>query len=234
MADTGMLFFLARVAEKLNRTDHFIDWMNQLISLRPRLNEKERLVYASGHRAYLVPFRETIHILEVHRRNAAKEGKRELRLVLEAQILKCRAELHGNCMALIHQIESTLLPEASEAAHCAFYKRLVGDYYRYIAETVESSEILRWADKADAAYRAGLSLAVKGVQRSHPLYLGLAVNFAVCQCELCGNRQVAVKFSEEVFNEAIKTIDTLDAALHAEAVEVIQVLRENITKWTTS
>jgi 14-3-3 protein epsilon len=228
-----MLFWLARIAEKLNRTDHFIDWMNQLIAVRPKLNDRERSVFVSGHRAHLIPLREAIHIIRAHRCNAAKEGKRELRIALEATIARFRTELHGVCTALIQQIESALLPEAGSAIHRAFYKRVIGDYYRYIAETADSSEMAGWASKADAAYRAGLAFALKDVQHSHPLYLGIAVNFAVCQSELCGNRQAAVTFSEEVFNEAIKTIDGLDAPLHAEAVQAIQVLRENITKWTT-
>jgi hypothetical protein len=232
--DAETLFWLARVAEKIKRGDHFTSLMTQFISIHPKLNDKERQVFASGHRSHLSSLRDSLGVLEAHARDAADGGQGLLTRAVEAKITECRKELEESCLSIVRQIESVLLPEVSDASGSAFYKRMIGDCYRYIGEHAVEGEAVVWAERAEAAYRAGLALALREVPHSHPLYLGLAVNFALCQSELCGNRQGAVKFSETVFKEAVKTIDRLSPDVHDEAVEIMQVLRENIDDWTNA
>jgi 14-3-3 protein epsilon len=230
--DPKTLLWLARVAEKIKRNDHFVIIINQFISIHPKLNVKERFVFATGHRANLSSLRESLQVFKEHRLAVAEKGDQNLISAIDSKIFEYQSKLQHSCLNLIRQIESILLPEGNDPISSAFYKRLIGDCYRYIAEHAAAADALTWAERAENAYRAGLAQAVRELPRSHPLYLGLAVNLAVCQCELCGNRQAAVKFSEEVFNEAVKTIDGLAPDLHSEAVEVMQVLRENITNWS--
>jgi hypothetical protein len=229
--DRETLFWLARVAQQMERTDHFSDIMNQFMAIHPKLNEKQRLVFASGHRTHLGSLRDSLHVLETHCRYAGAMGNDAVVRALESKIIECRTELQQTCLSVVRQMESVLLPEVSDAISSAFYKRLIGDCYRYIAERAAAVETMTWAERAKAVYQSGIALAVREVPRSHPLYLELAVNFAICQCELCGKRQAAVKFSEDVFNEAVKTMDQLSPDAHSQAVEAMQILRDNIASW---
>jgi 14-3-3 protein epsilon len=226
-----MIFYLARVADKLDRPSDVVKWMNQLIGLRARLNADERNLWASGYRRQVNSARELIRAIEAHLQDTVGYREALMPPMIEAELQRYRRELESHCLASIHQIETVLLPDASDAVGGAFYHKMAGDFYRYLAEASTARQRAQWAERAEQTYRAALALARREIARSHPLYLEIAVNFAVCLYDLCGDHKAAIRFAEQAFNDAVKTIDALPPQAHDEATSLMQLLRENLTQW---
>jgi 14-3-3 protein epsilon len=130
-------------------------------------------------------------------------------------------ELETICKEVLALLESRLLQvgrtgaAAEEAA--VFYLKMTADYYRYMSEFkpkahgVEASEA-NSEGMAAKYYHEAMDLATKSLTPTHPIRLGLALNFSVCHYEILRNPKAACKLAKEAFDEAIKKLDMLDEA----------------------
>merc|ERR1712018_860111 len=74
---------------------------------------------------------------------------------------------------------STKIPGEGEAQ--VFYLKMAGDYYRYLAEAVSDDENEK---KAADYYKQAFELSEKVLEPTHPIRLGLALNYSVCFYEI--------------------------------------------------
>ena len=83
---------------------------------------------------------------------------------------------------------------------------------------------------------------------THPIRLGLALNFSVFYFEILANKDKACQLAKQVFwliilnnflkyfqsfDEAVAELDTLDENLYKDSTLIMQLLRDNLTLWTS-
>ncbi len=69
-----------------------------------------------------------------------------------------------------------------------------GDLYRAIAEFAVADKRNLWAQKAIQAYNEGLNIANKSLfPKTHPILLGILLNFAVLNYDVLKNPEEACK-----------------------------------------
>merc|ERR1712194_362760 len=76
-----------------------------------------------------------------------------------------------------------------------FYQKMKADYWRYIAEFSEGDKKSSAAESARAAYEEAAKVAEKGLAVTHPIRLGLALNYSVFQYEVLSNQDEACKMA---------------------------------------
>ena len=84
-----------------------------------------------------------------------------------------------------------------------------GDYYRYIAEYATAEKRNAASQKAEQAYRDAHDIAGKSLSTTHPVKLGLALNFSVFYYEIMQNPEKACKMARDAFDEAIADLDNV-------------------------
>merc|ERR1712032_1277828 len=107
------------------------------------------------------------------------------------------------------------------------------DYYRYIAEFSEGDAKTSAADNARKAYEEAQKVAEKDLAVTHPIRLGLALNFSVFQYEVLQNPEEACKMARSAFEDAIAELDNVDEASYKDSTLIMQLLRDNLTLWTS-
>ncbi|CAJ0561318.1 unnamed protein product, partial [Mesorhabditis spiculigera] len=85
-----------------------------------------------------------------------------------------------------------------------------GDYFRYLGEILLGDDRKALVEKAEQAYNEAFVIAKENMVPTHPIRLGLALNFSVFYYELAGNQQKACKMAREAFDEAVKGLDSLN------------------------
>merc|ERR1711939_804484 len=75
-----------------------------------------------------------------------------------------------------------------------FYHKMKGDYYRYIAEFTDGDKKSGAANCAKGAYDDAMSAASE-LAVTHPIRLGLALNFSVFHYEVLNNPDEACKMA---------------------------------------
>ena len=107
-----------------------------------------------------------------------------------------------------------------------------GDYCRYQAEFVTGEKRTETADKSLNAYKAATEIA-SSLPATHPIRLGLALNFSVFYYEILSLRENAIQMAKEAFDTGIMDLDRMPDDSHKDSTLIMQLLRDNLTLWTS-
>lgn len=78
-----------------------------------------------------------------------------------------------------------------------------GDYHRYLAEFALGDKRKTSADKSLEAYKAATEIAQTDLAPTHPIRLGLALNFSVFYYEILNSPDQACHLAKQAFDDAI-------------------------------
>jgi len=75
-------------------------------------------------------------------------------------------------------------------------------------------------------------MSAECLSSTHPIRLGLALNYSVFFYEIKQNANKACKMARDAFDEAIADLDNVDDEFYKDATLIMQLLRDNLTLWT--
>merc|ERR1711968_369878 len=108
-----------------------------------------------------------------------------------------------------------------------------GDYHRYLAEFQTKDDRKESAQSALEAYQSASEIAQKELPPTHPIRLGLALNFSVFYYEIMSSPDRACHLAKQAFDDAIAELDTLSEESYKDSTLIMQLLRDNLTLWTS-
>lgn len=88
-------------------------------------------------------------------------------------------ELRDICSDILNVLEKHLIPCAGTGESKVFYYKMKGDYHRYLAEFATGSDRKDAAENSLVAYKSASDIAMTDLPPTHPIRLGLALNFSV-------------------------------------------------------
>merc|ERR1712007_311419 len=114
-----------------------------------------------------------------------------------------------------------------------FYYKMKGDYHRYLSEFQTGGTRKSSASAALDSYTAASGIAGKELPPTHPIRLGLALNFSVFYYEILNSPDRACTIAKTAFDDAIAELDTLSEESYKDSTLIMQLLRDNLTLWTS-
>lgn len=81
-------------------------------------------------------------------------------------------------------MDKHLIPAASTGESKVFYYKMKGDYHRYLAEFATGNDRKQAAEHSLVAYKSASDIAMTELPPTHPIRLGLALNFSVFYYEI--------------------------------------------------
>ena len=100
-------------------------------------------------------------------------------------------ELLKLCKEILDLLKSYLIPNVKDAEAKVFYYKMEGDYYRYISEFSRGGEKEEASKKAQKSYQEAYTVAERDLDPTHPIRLGLALNYSVYYYEILQEREKA-------------------------------------------
>jgi len=147
---------------------------------------------------------------------------------------KVENELSDICNDVLALLDKYLIPKASNPESKVFYLKMKGDYYRYLAEVASVSGDRTGVTEASmTAYKEAFDIAKKEMQPTHPIRLGLALNYSVFYYEITNSPDRACHLAKQAFDEAIAELDQLQEDSYKDSTLIMQLLRDNLTLWTS-
>merc|ERR1711976_1102314 len=145
---------------------------------------------------------------------------------------KVETELQKICDTILGLLDGNLIGKASTGESKVFYQKMKADYYRHIAEFSEGDAKSKAAENARLAYEEAHNVAEKDLAVTHPIRLGLALNYSVFQYEVLQNPDEACKMARTAFEDAIAELDNVAEDSYKDSTLIMQLLRDNLTLWT--
>ncbi|XP_021118280.1 14-3-3 protein zeta/delta [Heterocephalus glaber] len=136
------------------------------------------------------------------------------------------------CNDVLSLLEKFLIPNASQAESKVFYLKMKDDY-RYLAEAAAGDDKKGTVDQSQQAYQEAFEISKKEMQPTHPIRLGLALNFSIFYYEILNSPEKACSLAKTAFDEATAELDTLSEELYKDTTLIMQLLRDNLTLWTS-
>lgn len=229
MATTDTNVNLAVYAEHAERYDEMKDFMAARVQTGVALSPDEREIFSAAFKNALSSRRNAVRVAVGFEENypapysSLAAGYRS----------KVSAELAEVCNGCIQMISAYLLKEGQDAEANVFYLKMLGDYYRYMAEFSEESE-KRESLKAQASqnYYNGF-LRAQELPTTHPTRLGLALNYSVFLHEVAKDTAQAINTAQSALASAINEISAgiVDEKTKEDAMLTLQLLKENLDLW---
>merc|ERR1712000_144621 len=142
------------------------------------------------------------------------------------------AERKKICAEVLSLLDQHLIPKSSAAESKVFYLKMKGDYYRYLAEVAAGEDRDKIVQDSREAYNAAFEISKAEMAPTHPIRLGLALNFSVFYYEITQSPEEACTLAKQAFDDAIAELDTLNEDSYKDSTLIMQLLRDNLTLWT--
>jgi len=227
---------MAKLAEQAERYDEMVEYMKKVVqSATADLSLEERNLLSVAYKNVVGARRASLRIIGSIELKEKEKGSENETLV-KSYKGKVEEELNTICKDILDLLDSNLMGEKNKAglqaeAH-VFYLKMKADYFRYLAEFAEGEKKKEQADSAKSAYEEATGVAA-ALAPTHPIRLGLALSFSVFQYEVQNEQQEACKLAKQAFDDAIAELDTLDEESYKDSTLIMQLLRDNLTLWTS-
>ncbi len=143
---------------------------------------------------------------------------------------KIEKELSRLCEDIIKNVNDLSLKKATTPESKTFYLKMIGDYYRYIAECVKGDKLAEVTEKALEFYTKA-NEAAKELPSYNSTRLGLSLNFSVFYYELKNDSKMACKLAQEALDGAKADIEQMDNDDAWDAISIVELLKENLDLW---
>jgi 14-3-3 protein epsilon len=225
--------YFAKLAEQAERYDEMAEHMKSVGKQKQELSVEERNLLSVAYKNAVGSRRAAWRIITSLEQKETTKGNSEQAAYAKEYCSKVEKELNDICNGILSLLGDNLIPSASNDESKVFYYKMKGDYYRYIAEYSSGDAKGKAAEDAKVAYEAATSSASSGLPVTHPIRLGLALNFSVFQYEVLNNPDEACKMARTAFEDAIAELDNVAEDSYKDSTLIMQLLRDNLMLWTS-
>uniref|UniRef100_A0A803L7T9 14-3-3 domain-containing protein n=1 Tax=Chenopodium quinoa TaxID=63459 RepID=A0A803L7T9_CHEQI len=221
--------YLAKLAEQAERYEEMVECMKSVAKLDVELTVEERNLLSVGYKNVIGARRASWRIMSsIEQKEESKGNENNVKLI-KGYRQKVEDELTKICQDILAIIDAHLVPHSGSGEATVFYYKMKGDYFRYLAEFKADQERKDAAEQSLKGYEASNT----DLPSTHPIRLGLALNFSVFYYEIMNSPERACHLAKQAFDEAIAELDTLSEESYKDSTLIMQLLRDNLTLWTS-
>lgn len=231
--DTDVIVYKAKLSEQAERYDEMKNFMKEVAEMKKVLSTEERNLLSVAYKNVIGARRASWRIISSIEQKEVSKGNEGNEKIVQDYKAKIEEELEGICQEILDTLKDVLVENAAEGESKVFYRKMQGDYYRYLAEFAPNSNRSSVSEKALEAYKEAQNTADTDLPPTHPIRLGLALNFSVFHYEIMSDPTKACSLAKRAFDDAIAELDMLNEDSYKDSTLIMQLLRDNLTLWTS-
>ncbi|XP_003387309.1 PREDICTED: 14-3-3 protein zeta/delta-like [Amphimedon queenslandica] len=220
----------AKLAEQAERYEDMKDFMKAYVAESGSLSSEERNLLSVAYKNVVGAKRSSWRVISSLEQ---KSGIAEERATIARNYRKqIEGELKEMCDEVTGLLDKLLEPANDDTESKVFYLKMKGDYFRYLSEVNPKDDDI--SDKSEEAYKEATKVGEEGkLAATHPIRLGLALNFSVFYYEIKNKPDKACELAKSAFDTAIAELDTQTEESYKDSTLIMQLLRDNLTLWTS-
>jgi len=234
MAGKEQNVFMAKLAEHAERYEEMAEFMKEVAKAGTELEGEERNILSVAYKNVIGARLAAWRIISSLEGKTEGKGEANKEAKIKEYKEKIEKELNEICKQIIELLDNTLIPSSSTSESKVFFYKMKGDYCRYKAEIAAEKDRGSICEDAEEAYQEAQETANKeNLPATHPIRLGLALNFSVFYYEIQNKPEEACKLAKAAFDQAIGDLDQLNQDSYKESTLIMQLLRDNLTLWAS-
>ncbi|ODQ67595.1 14-3-3 protein, partial [Nadsonia fulvescens var. elongata DSM 6958] len=223
--------FLARLCEQAERYDEMVSYMKAVAMSGEELSVDERNLLSVAYKNVIGTRRASWRIISSIEQKEESKGSTSHVEQIKTYRVKIEDELEDICNDVLSVLTDHLLVKAESGESKVFYYKMKGDYHRYLAEFATGDKRKDAANAAHESYKSATDVAQTELSSTHPIRLGLALNFSVFYYEILNSPDRACHLAKQAFDDAIAELETLSEESYRDSTLIMQLLRDNLTLW---
>ncbi|AWO97118.1 Hypothetical protein SMAX5B_020652 [Scophthalmus maximus] len=221
----------AKLAEQAERYDDMAATMKEYTKTSDGLSDEARNLLSVAYKNVVGARRSSWRVVaSIEQKKDCAEKKQS---IVERYREQIENELKEICMDVLDLLNTVLIPKTKEPQSKVFYLKMKGDYFRYLAEVAKGDEKDSIIKSSRDAYQEAFTISTEEMKPTHPIRLGLALNFSVFYYEILESPEQACKLAKTAFDDAIAELETLSDESYKDSTLIMQLLRDNLTLWTS-
>ncbi|KAG0662894.1 14-3-3 protein [Maudiozyma exigua] len=226
--------YLAKLAEQAERYEEMVENMKEVASAGQELSVEERNLLSVAYKNVIGARRASWRIVSsIEQKEESKEKSEHQVSLIRNYRSKIEEELTKISDDILNVLDAHLIPSATTGESKVFYYKMKGDYHRYLAEFSTGDKREQATNASLEAYKTASEIATTELPPTHPIRLGLALNFSVFYYEIQNSPDKACHLAKQAFDDAIAELDTLSEESYKDSTLIMQLLRDNLTLWTS-
>jgi len=237
------LVHLAKLAEQAERYEDMAAAMKSVTEQSQTLSNEERNLLSVAYKNVVGARRSSWRVISsIEQKTGAEGSEKRQRMAIDYR-KKIEDELRKICNEVLELLDNYLIPRVTDikpadqteqdAESSVFYLKMKGDYFRYLGEVAAGDQRQKVVDDSEKAYRKAFEQAKAKMLPTHPIRLGLALNYSVFHYEIQGSPECACQLAKQAFDDAIAELDALNEDSYKDSTLIMQLLRDNLTLWTS-
>jgi len=225
--------YQAKLAEQAERYDEMVESMKKVAIADGELTVEERNLLSVAYKNVIGARRASWRIISsIEQKEDGKGSDTKVEMIKKYRN-QVEKELRDICQDILDVLDKHLIVSATSGESKVFYQKMKGDYHRYLAEFAAGGDRKDAAENSLVAYKAASDIATTELPPTHPIRLGLALNFSVFYYEILNSPERACRLAKAAFDDAIAELDTLSEDSYKDSTLIMQLLRDNLTLWTS-
>ncbi|PIK58136.1 14-3-3 zeta [Apostichopus japonicus] len=225
------LIVQAKLAEQAERYDDMAKAMKEVTQAGHKLSSEERNLLSVAYKNVVGARRSSWRVISSIEQKSENSDKKKT--ITEEYRKKVEKELQDICNEVLELLDKFLIPGEKYHEKKVFFLKMKGDYYRYLAEVAEGDQKKEIIEQSQRSYQSAFDISKDHMPPTHPIRLGLALNFSVFYYEILSTPEKACQLARGAFDEAIAELDNLKEESYKDSTLIMQLLRDNLTLWTS-
>ena len=227
MLDRNTLIYKAKLAEQAERFDDMMQAMKDVAKQSTELSVDERNLLSVAYKNVIGSKRASWRVIS----SIEQQGDSDKMQIIKNYKDKLEEELLEICNDILSILVDCLVPNSTSEEAKAFYLKMKGDYHRYLSEFQSGDVRAASSDCALKAYQEAFKIASLDLPPTHPIRLGVALNFSVFYFEILNHPEKACEIARVAFDNAMAGLDRLTEKSYNDSTLIMQLLRDNLTLW---
>jgi hypothetical protein len=150
-------------------------------------------------------------------------------------LLDYRKQLESNITDLakgtIEMVQKKLIPRTNDTSMRGLLFKMMGDFWRYLAEIQRGYDRRESANKSLAAYQEAEDLIVASTGPAAAVRLSLLLNMAIFRFEILSEPDDALALAKKAYDEGIAAVDSLREEAYADSILLLQMIHRTMAAW---
>ena len=219
---------LAEILCKCSRYKDAIECMNKIIAIDPVLSPEHSELFKTLYKTAVDVRRDTLRMLNDYLAPCTSAELADKINSLRDQEFTALKLVCDECIEILNE---KLIPNAKDSSALVFFKKMKGDFSRYICEYADGELLEREMESAEKSYQEALELAEKDLNPTSSVRLGAMLNYAVFKYEQCEETDTAKRMLTQAIESAGNDFAKLSEGSRVQTLDIIQIMKANLDNW---